>query len=235
VFSLTLIVFGLGTISAQAAPKRKARAAYNSALKKAKSGDMSAAIDLFAKAVQIDARYAMAWRDLGLALRYKNRYVEAAAAYERAVANKKKDGKGWHKLGETYLDLSVPDRAVIALRNALKHVKKKKRGEVKRLLARALSRAGKYKDAIGHYKTLIAKSGSDKALLIGLANAQAKADKYAAAVKTLKKVIALNPREKKAHILMAQCYAQLDKKAKARTSYAAACELGDRQSCLKSR
>ena len=158
----------------------------------------------------------------------------AGWAFWWGAANKK-SGSSWHKLGETYLDLHLPGRAVAPLKKALKLVKKKKRGEVKALLARAFSGSGRYKEAVTHYKSLVKKSGSDRSLLVGLASAQAKGEQYADAVSTLKKVISLNPSETKAHILMAQCYVEMGKSGKAKSSYAAACDLGHRKSCLKSR
>ena len=76
---------------------------------------------------------------------------------------------------------------------------------------------------------------SDQEALSNLADAQSKAKRWGGAIITLKKLTKLNPANKTAWLLMAQCHTQLNDETSAKQAYSAACDLGDRKACLRTR
>ena len=231
-----LTLFALTPAAAHASKsKAKAKAAYDKGVKAGNAGNLKEAIGHFAEATRFDRKHDRAWRDLGRAYLYRDRHVEAVAALTHAAHLNKRSYKIRLELGRAYMGLSVPELAVPPLEAALKLAKKKDSEKVLLLLGTAQVDAAQPRGAIETFEKLLKTDPWNKDALVLLATAQHDSKDSNKALETLEKLIKTDAGEKRAHLLKAVILVDQGKTDAAKQAYAAACELGDRNACLRSR
>ena len=96
--------------------------------------------------------------------------------------------------------------------------------------AKELRRAGRVREAIAAFETLVAKSPGNVPFLTRLADAQSAAGRLDAGIATLKHAISLNPRLDFLHLHLAESYLQTGRAEDARAEYALVTTLNPRSS-----
>jgi protein O-mannosyl-transferase len=234
ILSLALVVLAPPPAFA-AKGSKEAKAAYKKGVAAGNTGKLGDAIKHFAEATRLDRKHDRAWRDLGRAYLFKDRYVEAVAALSHAAALNKRSFNAKRDLGRAYLNLGVPELAVPPLKGALKLAKKKDREEARLLLGTAQVDAAQSEDAVKTFEALLKDNPWNKDALLLLATAQSDAKAANDALVTLEKLIKTDRGDKRAHLLKAEILVEQGKTEAAKLAYGAACELGDRKACLRAR
>ena len=88
---------------------------YRKAVKAIKKEDYAKAIDLLNSVLDKNPKNANAWNYMGYSLRNLERYDDALAAYEKALAIKPKHKGALEYLGELYLQTDQLDKARVQL------------------------------------------------------------------------------------------------------------------------
>ncbi|MEG5055823.1 MULTISPECIES: CHAT domain-containing tetratricopeptide repeat protein [unclassified Microcoleus] len=98
---------------------QEAEELYNQGVDRYYAGDLEGAIAAFEKALEIDAKYYLAWNGLGKTLKDLGRYIEAIAAYEKALEIYPTNSLIWELLGATLNYLHHYNEAITAYNKAL--------------------------------------------------------------------------------------------------------------------
>lgn len=104
-FVLATGVWAAGSSSSSSTPRISKTDTYDRAVRAVDSGDFQRAVSLLQDVVASDARNADAWNYLGFSHRKLERYDDAFAAYQKALAIDPNHRGANEYLGELYLDM----------------------------------------------------------------------------------------------------------------------------------
>jgi eukaryotic-like serine/threonine-protein kinase len=138
----------------------------------------------------------------GKVLLARGNEIEAAPAFERAVAADPRFAAALEKLAETYQGLGYQEKAVGAAERALAAAGKAGSRVAFRARARLALLRGDPADAEKSYRELLRKFPNDTEPQLDLAVAQASRGHNTDAVATLKRVVAVDPNEPRAWLLL---------------------------------
>jgi tetratricopeptide (TPR) repeat protein/predicted Ser/Thr protein kinase len=152
-----------------------------------------------AASASVDAEKAYAEGKASLA---RGSELEAAPAFERAVAADPHFAAALEKLAETYQSLGYHDKAAAAAGRALAAAGKEESRAAYRARARLALLRGQPADAEKSYRELLRKFPNDTEQQLDLAVAQESQGHNAEAVATLKRIVAVDPNDPRAWLLL---------------------------------
>jgi tetratricopeptide (TPR) repeat protein len=97
-----------------------ARAAYQDGIDAMRNNNLEMAADFFAKAVEVDRRFAFAWDNLGICYRKLGKYEEAIKAYKTSLRIDPKGVTPLHNIPVAYEYMEKYDKALDAYTDILK-------------------------------------------------------------------------------------------------------------------
>jgi superkiller protein 3 len=172
-------------------------------LKTEKFDEHEAAVALFDAAIEVDPNYHPAHFYKGLALEALGRFDDADAAYREAVTIDPTYAQGFVALSELYERFEHGDEAKAVYEEGLRHSP----GDMDLLnkIGILKMKSGEIKDAIGHFRDVIARDSSRVDSLFNLSFAYVQLKEGAKAIRYLDKYIAMaNPKTDKESIRMAR-------------------------------
>jgi eukaryotic-like serine/threonine-protein kinase len=152
-----------------------------------------------AAAASVEAEKAYAEGKVRLA---RGNEIEAAPAFERAIAADPRFAAALEKLAETYQSLGYHEKAVAAAERALAAAGQGESRVAYRARARLALLRGDPADAEKSYRELLAKFPNDTEPQLDLAVAQASRGHNAEAVATLKRIVAVDPNDPRVWFLL---------------------------------
>ena len=150
-----------------------------------------AALNIFAKAIELKPGSSLAWSGRGDALYNLGRYSKALEAYSEATKLSKADFKIWKKQGDSYYKLEQFTKAIAAYNRALEL--EQKDGELYNHKGKALYELQNYPAALSMQDSAIALDESNAEFLSDRAKNLLALNKYYEALTVLNRVQAIKP------------------------------------------
>src|SRR5712692_6628209 len=154
------------------------------------------------------------WNDYGIGLLLQGDLKGAQAAFQKVTEIDPKNPDGWVNIGRAAVQEGDMDRARMVLEKALPLSPDLARAHF--FYAKVLRSDGRYDEAAGHLRRVLAQYPRDRVTLNDLGRILFLQRKYSEAVKVLESVLGIDPEDLQAHYNLMLCYNGLgdDKKAK---------------------
>jgi tetratricopeptide (TPR) repeat protein len=173
----------------------------------ASQGQYALALELYAKAVELNPEFAEAWNNRGMALRRCGDLDEALASYDRAIELDASHAEPFINRGSAQAQAG---QFTDALRDCNRAVELNPRSAAAHNnLATAYHRQGRFDEAIGQYAIAIELDPNLAEAYYNRGNAYGKLGQYKQAVRDYTRAIQRDPRIKQAYINRALSYAEL--------------------------
>ena len=155
------------------------------------------AVDLLARASEIDVTNADIQNNLGVALRTTGKLERAVAAHRRAIELRLDHAPAHNNLGTALRDLGQLDAAIASYRRSIEILPEY--GAGLNNLGLALQEAGQLSEAIECFRRAVAMLANDVDVRLNLAKALADAYRFEEAVECYQKLLSLRPQFARAH------------------------------------
>lgn len=144
------------------------------------------------------------WTSLGISLAHQSKYVDAIAAYKKALALKPHEAQTELNLGLAYFKSGKLSDALTPLRSAASALPDNTQAQL--LLGMSLYGLGEFKEAAAHLEKVSAGNAENPALERVLVDSYLQAAEYDKAMAIIKQMLAQDPNAPEVHMLLGEAY-----------------------------